>query len=182
MTCVTFSLMAVIYSDASRSSHAAHAGDAVHDKRDHLHARTADAVHAHVVELSYADDSEPNDADAVHTDVTHAVLVDVSVQHDAARLGSGWARSRLAQSDWRRRRGRCGRYGDHDVERRSDRQHPRAQLQPTAPAKNDRLMIIAGENKGQTGTLLGLDGTDGIVKMDSLDINIIEMSSLCRLP
>jgi len=56
------------------------------------------------------------------------------------------------------------------------------ELQPAVPVKNERLMIIAGENKGQSGALLGLDGSDGIVKMDSLDINIIEMSSLCRLP
>jgi transcription elongation factor SPT5 len=54
-------------------------------------------------------------------------------------------------------------------------------IMPVAPARNDRLVIIAGENKGQTGTLLGLDGTDGIVKMESLDINIIEMSSLAKL-
>jgi hypothetical protein len=43
-------------------------------------------------------------------------------------------------------------------------------------------MIIAGENKGKVGTLLGMDGHDGIVKMGTLDINIVEMASLCRYP
>lgn len=57
---------------------------------------------------------------------------------------------------------------------------PAMELKPVTPAKNDTLMIIAGESKGQVGTLLGVDGTDGIVKMGSHDINIIEMSSLCR--
>lgn len=57
-----------------------------------------------------------------------------------------------------------------------------ADLMPVPPAKNDRLVIIAGENKGETGTCLGLDGTDGIIKMETtLDINIIEMSSLAKL-
>ena len=41
------------------------------------------------------------------------------------------------------------------------------------------LIILQGELKGNTGKLIGIDGRDGIVKMDmNQDIKIVDMPSL----
>ena len=51
-----------------------------------------------------------------------------------------------------------------------------------APAKSDRLKIIEGDSEGETGELLGLDGTYGIVRLDSSqDVSIIEMARLVKI-
>ena len=48
-----------------------------------------------------------------------------------------------------------------------------------AQKKNSLVKILHGEHKGTTGKLIGIDGMDGIVKMDrSCDIELVDMSSL----
>jgi len=42
-------------------------------------------------------------------------------------------------------------------------------------------MIIKGEQKGQSGSLIGIDSHDGIVKMDNLEIKILRMSYLAKM-
>lgn len=50
------------------------------------------------------------------------------------------------------------------------------------PKKSDKIKIINGEHRGGTGKLIGIDGADGIVKMDeTLDIKILDMSNLAKL-
>lgn len=51
------------------------------------------------------------------------------------------------------------------------------------PQKHDRIKILHGEEAGQTGSLIGTDGDDGIVKMDDEDseINIYLLSNLAKL-
>jgi len=50
------------------------------------------------------------------------------------------------------------------------------------PKKTDKVKIVSGENRGMTGKLMGIDGADGIVKLDeSLDIRILDMSSLSKI-
>jgi transcription elongation factor SPT5 len=40
-------------------------------------------------------------------------------------------------------------------------------------------LCVQGELKGSTGKLIGIDGRDGIVKMDhNMDIKIVDMPSL----
>lgn len=51
-----------------------------------------------------------------------------------------------------------------------------------APKKFDRIKILCGAQRGATGKLIGVDGTDGIVKVDdTLDVKILEMSYLAKL-
>jgi hypothetical protein len=49
---------------------------------------------------------------------------------------------------------------------------------PTIPCLHS-VIILQGELKGNTGKLIGIDGRDGIVKMDmNQDIKIVDMPSL----
>jgi len=57
------------------------------------------------------------------------------------------------------------------------------ELAPVIPHKNKSYVkIIRGEFKGNTGVLMGIDGGDGIVRMDSHDIKILDLNLLavCR--
>jgi transcription elongation factor SPT5 len=54
-------------------------------------------------------------------------------------------------------------------------------LEPVKPTKKDRIKITRGELRGHTGSLIGIDGADGIVKMDTnLDIKILHLGHLAR--
>jgi transcription elongation factor SPT5 len=58
----------------------------------------------------------------------------------------------------------------------------REEIEVVRPAKKDRLVIIKGELRGHTGTLIGIDGTDGIVKMTTnSDIKILDLKSCAKL-
>ncbi|GLT32208.1 hypothetical protein SLA2020_068910 [Shorea laevis] len=51
------------------------------------------------------------------------------------------------------------------------------------PRKNDKIKIMGGAQRGVTGKLIGVDGTDGIVRMDdSLDVKILDLVILAKLP
>lgn len=57
-------------------------------------------------------------------------------------------------------------------------------LSPVTPSKKDKVKIIRGEFRGNTGSLIGLDGHDGIVKMDNIenvDIKILGIHFLAKL-
>mmetsp|Transcript_642 Transcript_642/g.1926 ORF Transcript_642/g.1926 Transcript_642/m.1926 type:complete len:337 (+) Transcript_642:1-1011(+) len=50
------------------------------------------------------------------------------------------------------------------------------------PQKKNAVKIVLGEHRGQTGSLIGVDAADGIVKLEpSGDVKILELSSLGRL-
>ncbi|KAK1554201.1 hypothetical protein Q3G72_009204 [Acer saccharum] len=50
------------------------------------------------------------------------------------------------------------------------------------PRKNDKIKIMGGAQRGATGKLIGVDGTDGIVKVDdTLDVKILDMVILAKL-
>lgn len=51
---------------------------------------------------------------------------------------------------------------------------------PVVPVKDDHVVVVAGDNRRERGQLIGVDGTDGIVKMASGDILIFEMRQLCK--
>ena len=59
---------------------------------------------------------------------------------------------------------------------------PNEYLEPVTPGKKDKIKIIRGEFKGHTGSLIGIDGPDGIVKMEvNLDIKILHLEFLAKL-
>jgi len=59
---------------------------------------------------------------------------------------------------------------------------PHEFLEPVMPGKKDKIKIIRGDFKGYTGSLIGIDGTDGIVKMEvNLDIKILRLDFLAKL-
>ncbi|XP_021760950.1 putative transcription elongation factor SPT5 homolog 1 [Chenopodium quinoa] len=50
------------------------------------------------------------------------------------------------------------------------------------PRKADKIKIMGGAQRGFTGKLIGVDGSDGIVKVDeSLDVKILDMGILAKL-
>jgi transcription elongation factor SPT5 len=50
------------------------------------------------------------------------------------------------------------------------------------PRKSDKIKILGGAHRGATGKLIGVDGTDGIVKLeDTLDVKILDMVILAKL-
>jgi transcription elongation factor SPT5 len=54
---------------------------------------------------------------------------------------------------------------------------PCTQLRTVPPSTNDSVVVLQGEYQGQTGSLIGVDGEDGIVKIQA-DIFIVNMSHL----
>jgi transcription elongation factor SPT5 len=62
---------------------------------------------------------------------------------------------------------------------------PEADARHVQPDKNDKVIVTSGDNevaRGSTGTLIGVDDADGIVKMDSdLEIKILPMAMLAKL-
>jgi len=58
----------------------------------------------------------------------------------------------------------------------------RDDLEIIRPTKKDRLIILKGELAGLTGTLIGIDGVDGIVKMAAnSDIKILDLESCAKM-
>jgi len=59
---------------------------------------------------------------------------------------------------------------------------PVADVQRVAPGKKDQIKVVKGQQAGETGVLIGIDGEDGIVKMDTnSDIKILDLESLCKV-
>lgn len=59
--------------------------------------------------------------------------------------------------------------------------HPN-EMEVVAPRKNDKIKIMGGSLRGATGKLIGVDGTDGIVKVDdTLDVKILDLAILSKL-
>ena len=56
----------------------------------------------------------------------------------------------------------------------------RAQLEVVRPAKKDKVLIVRGEHKGTRGVLIGIDGQDGIVKMQNSDIKILDLDLVAK--
>jgi len=55
-------------------------------------------------------------------------------------------------------------------------------LQRVAPARKEQVKVVAGGSAGETGTLIGIDGENGIVKLDSnMDIMVFHMEALGKL-
>ncbi|XP_044475671.1 putative transcription elongation factor SPT5 homolog 1 isoform X2 [Mangifera indica] len=56
------------------------------------------------------------------------------------------------------------------------------EIEIVVPRKNDKIKIMGGALRGATGKLIGVDGTDGIVKVDdTLDVKILDMVILAKL-
>ncbi|PHT40972.1 putative transcription elongation factor SPT5 -like protein 1 [Capsicum baccatum] len=59
--------------------------------------------------------------------------------------------------------------------------HPR-EIEIVVPNKSDKIRIMGGSQCGATGKLIGVNGTDGIVKVDdTLDVKILDMVVLGKL-
>ncbi|EXB90561.1 Putative transcription elongation factor SPT5-1-like protein [Morus notabilis] len=57
-----------------------------------------------------------------------------------------------------------------------------SEVEVVVPRKNDRIKIMVGALRGATGKLIGVDGTDGIVKVeDTLDVKILDLAILAKL-
>ncbi|KAL0844273.1 hypothetical protein Bca101_017519 [Brassica carinata] len=51
------------------------------------------------------------------------------------------------------------------------------------PRKNERVKIVGGKHRGSLAKLIGLDGSDGIVRLDdTLDVKILNLDLLAKLP
>lgn len=56
------------------------------------------------------------------------------------------------------------------------------EMEVVVPRKNERIKIMGGALRGATGKLIGVDGTDGIVKVDdTFDVKILDLASLAKL-
>ncbi|ORY05248.1 transcription elongation factor Spt5 [Basidiobolus meristosporus CBS 931.73] len=54
-------------------------------------------------------------------------------------------------------------------------------IEPVKPNKNDKIKVMGGEFKGQVGTLIGIDGQDGIVKLEGgRDFKILNINGLAK--
>ncbi|KAK1371247.1 Transcription elongation factor SPT5 [Heracleum sosnowskyi] len=60
---------------------------------------------------------------------------------------------------------------------------PSNEVDAVVPRKSDKVKIMGGIHRGVTGKLIGVDGTDGIVKLDdTLEVNILDMAILAKQP
>ncbi|KAK9023641.1 hypothetical protein V6N11_003851 [Hibiscus sabdariffa] len=58
-----------------------------------------------------------------------------------------------------------------------------SEMEIVPPRKSDKIKIMGGTLRGVTGKLIGVDGTDGIVRIDdSLDVKILDLVILAKLP
>ncbi|XP_013675605.3 putative transcription elongation factor SPT5 homolog 1 [Brassica napus] len=56
-----------------------------------------------------------------------------------------------------------------------------SELEIVPPRKNDRVKIVGGQFRGSIGKLIGIDGSDGIVKIeDNLDVKILDLAILTK--
>lgn len=59
---------------------------------------------------------------------------------------------------------------------------PSSEVEVIVPRKSDKIKIMGGALRGATGKLIGVDGTDGIVKVDdTLDVKILDLVILAKL-
>ncbi|KAF7827360.1 putative transcription elongation factor SPT5-like protein 1 [Senna tora] len=57
-----------------------------------------------------------------------------------------------------------------------------SEMEAVVPRKSDKIKIMGGTLRGATGKLIGVDGTDGIVKVDdTLDVKILDLVILAKL-
>ncbi|WAR02974.1 SPT5H-like protein, partial [Mya arenaria] len=61
---------------------------------------------------------------------------------------------------------------------------PCEHLEPVQPEKSDKTKVIMGEEREATGTLLSIDGGEGVIKLDGGDKNIkmLPIRYLCKMP
>lgn len=56
------------------------------------------------------------------------------------------------------------------------------EIEMVVPRKSDKVRIMGGGLRGQNGKLIGVDGSDGIVKLkDNLDVKILDLAILAKL-
>lgn len=56
------------------------------------------------------------------------------------------------------------------------------ELEVIRPKKSDRIKIMNGTFRGFVGKLIGIDGSDGIVKLDdTYEVKILDMVILAKL-
>lgn len=56
------------------------------------------------------------------------------------------------------------------------------ELEKVRPKKSDKIKIMNGSLRGYTGKLIGIDGSDGIVKLDeTYEVKILDMDILAKL-
>ncbi|KAG1327069.1 Transcription elongation factor SPT5 [Cocos nucifera] len=59
---------------------------------------------------------------------------------------------------------------------------PPSELEVVRPRKSDKIKIMNGSLRGVTGKLIGIDGSDGIVKLDdTYEVKILDMVILAKL-
>ncbi len=55
-------------------------------------------------------------------------------------------------------------------------------LQPVQPERNDKVKVIAGEDRESTGVLLSIDSSEGVVKLDqSGDVKMLQLKYLAKM-
>lgn len=54
-------------------------------------------------------------------------------------------------------------------------------LEPICPDKGDRVKVIIGEEREFTGTLLSIDGGEGVVKLDRGNLSMCPLHFLCKM-
>ncbi|XP_071104525.1 transcription elongation factor SPT5-like [Haliotis cracherodii] len=55
-------------------------------------------------------------------------------------------------------------------------------LEPVQPEKQDKAKVILGDERELTGTLLSIDGIEGVIKTDGGEIKMLPIKYLCKMP
>ena len=55
-------------------------------------------------------------------------------------------------------------------------------LRPVTPERGDKVKVIIGEDREQTGSLLSIDSQEGVVKLDQTgDVKMLQLKYLCKM-
>lgn len=54
-------------------------------------------------------------------------------------------------------------------------------LEPVVPTQGDKVKVIFGEEREQTGSLLSIDRNEGVVKLDLGEVRLFQLKYLCKM-
>lgn len=53
-------------------------------------------------------------------------------------------------------------------------------LEPVIPSINDQVFVLCGHEKGSTGTLINIDGQEGLVQLGPDSVQMLQLKFLCK--
>ncbi len=53
-------------------------------------------------------------------------------------------------------------------------------IEPAIPSLHDQVKVLFGDERGMTGTLINIDGPDGVIQVDGETLKLLRLRFLCK--